>query len=886
MLSVFLNLICLVRLGSSGIPSFIPQTSYQYEYKLDIEVANAARPSIPHTKLEAYANVETYLLWRNHAQPEEQLVHVQLNDFTLINKLREIPERKKDTTTQHPDEAGNTNTLNLPILFHWHSGKVISMYSAGENNDQVLDLKRGLVSLFQFQTKPGIHSEEDILGRCQVTYNVSDNLIYKTKDIRSCIKSPFGHEADHEVLGVSWNSSNNGFLVHNGTTFQKAISEETYNLSANLGSLLGTHITSRQQLELMSSKPGPPEIVGETIEVALGKLQEKLHKVPFQSHPPRPPIPPEETSLLKKYLETSKRKKAKLTASKISTIKHFQAVVKSFEHAKKMDVLQILQSSSPALLPFFIDAAVAAQSSASLLALSAFLDFTKKKQVKLHDKFLYSAAFAPHPSTELLKLVLDKLSGKVSDPAIMETGIMVTGAIIGKLCRMDLCEEKDVDRAKAILLEGLNNAEDEAKIKIYLLSLKNAQLPETIPTLLQYADEHTGVVCYAALSALQAFPPHFLSAQEVKDTMKSILHQTHQQYDKKSRLMAAETLLLADCTLEDLKSISAGLVLMDVESSKLVMSKLRNKLTLHHPLKKPNKTHSKGISYHNYWDLSKTGRSTVFSGLLTATDDMASTYGLDLLFTESGLLKRSVSDIKLFDHNHHLKTMQVTIEAQGLESLMGNEEVEDEGEDASVGMSAVLFDVQLRPVVFFQGYMDLMSKVFTSSGEPTSVVKGNVLLVDYLQWLPMQSGLQAIVQYQGGLGLDISANIDVSIWEQESKTNINTKAGLVLEFMTVIDTPFFHVDTKAQFDAESAVNFDSMMKFTNFPVSICLELYQDDLPYRETYTITESFPEVNTTHTVRKGRKSTLRGRDFPFHHANSEMCRLLKAEEDIVTDL
>lgn len=51
------------------------------------------------------------------------------------------------------------------------------------------------------------------------------------------------------------------------------------------------------------------------------------------------------------------------------------------------------------------------------------------------------------------------------------------------------------------------------------------------------------------------------------------------------------------------------------------------------------------------------------------------------------------------------------------------------------GMSAVFFDVQLRPVVFFQGYADLMAKVLLSSGEPTSVVKGNLLLMDHHQVL-------------------------------------------------------------------------------------------------------------------------------------------------------
>lgn len=50
-----------------------------------------------------------------------------------------------------------------------------------------------------------------------------------------------------------------------------------------------------------------------------------------------------------------------------------------------------------------------------------------------------------------------------------------------------------------------------------------------------------------------------------------------------------------------------------------------------------------------------------------------------------------------------------------------------------------------------------------------------ILFSSVLQAIPLQSGLQAVVELQGGLGIDISANIDVNIWEQESKTEIRTR---------------------------------------------------------------------------------------------------------------
>lgn len=75
---------------------------------------------------------------------------------------------------------------------------------------------------------------------------------------------------------------------------------------------------------------------------------------------------------------------------------------------------------------------------------------------------------------------------------------------------------------------------------------------------------------------------------------------------------------------------------------------------------------------------------------------------------------------------------QVAIEAQGLETLIAA--TPDEGEEALesfAGMSALLFDIQLRPVTFFKGYSDLMSKMFSMTGDPINVVKGLILLSDH-----------------------------------------------------------------------------------------------------------------------------------------------------------
>lgn len=87
---------------------------------------------------------------------------------------------------------------------------------------------------------------------------------------------------------------------------------------------------------------------------------------------------------------------------------------------------------------------------------------------------------------------------------------------------------------------------------------------------------------------------------------------------------------------------------------------------------------------------------------------------------------------------------QVAIEAQGLETLIAA--TPDEGEEdleSFAGMSALLFDIQLRPVTFFKGYSDLMSKMFSMTGDPINVVKGLILLSDHSE-VRSQSQLSAV----------------------------------------------------------------------------------------------------------------------------------------------
>ncbi|NWR77688.1 MTP protein, partial [Centropus unirufus] len=251
--------------------------------------------------------------------------------------------------------------------------------------------------------------------------------------------------------------------------------------------------------------------------------------------------------------------------------------IQMLRDAKKRDVLQLLRKAPEEMLPFVVEAAVAAQSVASLTAISDFLDFGKQPK-SLLEKFLYAAAFSPRPSVELLHLVLAKLNGKHLTPDIWETGIVAVGSLVGKLCQQKLCGlQQEVERGVETILVGLRGAKEESEVALYLLALGNAMVPETIPTLLDHAEEGSTTITAAAISALQRFPAQHISSK-VKRAMRRIFHEKRKSYEKTCRLAAAEILLDNEPSPMDVINILLAANELDTETATFLLRKVQSSL--------------------------------------------------------------------------------------------------------------------------------------------------------------------------------------------------------------------------------------------------------------------------------------------------------------------
>ncbi|KAG8518368.1 Microsomal triglyceride transfer protein large subunit [Galemys pyrenaicus] len=623
-------------------------------------------------------------------------------------------------------------------------------------------------------------------------------------------------------------------------------------------------------------------------------------------------------------------------------------------------------------------------------------------------------------------------------------------------------QSQAVVEAKKLILGGLERPENKADTTMFLLSLKNALLPEAIPLLLKFAEAGEGPVSHLAVTVLQRYDAKF-TTDEVKKTLNRIYHQNRKVHGKTVRTTAASVLLGSNPSYMDVKNILLSIGELPKEMNKYMLATVQDILrferparsrwcaraflgrpgsargqlgvegeaarvvcTLHGflelrlacswptvvrsqhrplllrlppgrhrdcgrlpwiqlalwvsgacpphqdlrsaqcvgeaagaPAERPSLCYSKMVRrvlkemvVHNYDRFAKSGASSAYTGYIDRSPRAASTYGLDILYSGSGILRSS--NLNVFQHfgdtrlhasqaskaptpgvgagralgtastcavmsllaavlgctpatrepheqqppegpagsslvltGTGLRTRvggpappsacprsQVVIEAQGLETLIAA--TPDEGEenlDSYAGLSAILFDIQLRPVTFFNGYSDLMSKMLSASSDPISVVKGLILLVDHSQDLQLQSGLKAGLEVQGGLAIDISGAMEFSLWYRESKTRVKSGLAVVVAAEVTVDASFVRAGMEVSAETEASLDFISTVQFSQYPFLVCLQMDKAAAPFRQLETKYERL-STGRGYVARARKEKQLVGAEFPLHQENSDMCK------------
>ncbi|XP_006023739.1 microsomal triglyceride transfer protein large subunit [Alligator sinensis] len=877
--------LCIISTYSASVkghttgPRLNNDKLYKFTYSTEVFIDRVKASLQDSAGYRILSGVDVNLVWRNPNNDDDQLIKITIRDIKVEN-VNERPAAKdifKRKNTENIIGKDYLAALQRPIVLQLLRGKVKNVYSYRNEPSVIQNLKRGLASLFQMQLHSGAVREVDVSGKCNVTYQARQDQVTKIKAVDTCEIEKTGFTSYHQILDVSAKTTSATIYVIEDSFIKSVWAEENHVLSLNFRQTTNAKIVSKQKLELKSIEAGPREIAGKQAASVIKTLDSSYVAVPLVAEPIKAEC--KNCPSLSEHWQSIRKKMEPENLSKAEATRSFLSFIQNIRIATKEEMLQILRSESDAILPQLVDAVTSAQTPASLEAMLEFLDFKNESSSFLQERFLYACGFASHPNEMLLKALTNKFQGQIGKSEIRETVVIIIGAVIRKLCNRGGCKLPAVVEAKKLILGGLGKAEKDDDVKMYLLALKNALLPEAIPLLLKHAESGEGPISNAAATALQRYDISFITSK-VKKVMNRIYHQNHKIYEKTVRTTAAAIILSSYPSYMEVKNLLLSIGELPQEMNKYMLSVVQDILHFELPASKMIRQVLKDMSVHNYDRFSKMGSSSAYSGYVTRDPNASATYSLDILYSGSGILRKSNMNILIFNKKSRLHANQVVLEAQGLETIIAASA--DEGEEnleSFAGMSAILFDVQLRPVTFFQGYADLMSKMFSATGEPINVVKGLVLLTDYSQVIQLQSGLKANTEFQSGLAIDISGGMEFSLWYRESKTSVKNRGAMLVAGNILVDSLFVQAGMETSIEVEATLDFISTVQFSQYPFLVCMQIDKIESPFRQFVSKYESLPS-GKRYTSRKGKVQFLAGSELPLHRENSNMCRKVFSTE------
>ncbi|KAM7419306.1 hypothetical protein PAMA_016425 [Pampus argenteus] len=846
---------------------------YKFSYITEVLVDKARGSKEGSAGYRISSDVDVHLVWRDPSSKDDQLIQLMISNVRIehASKRSEKKNILRGSTTESLLGKAKLAALTKPFMVHLRNGKVKAFYSYWTESSTIKNLKRGLASLLQVQLHTGKVIENDVSGRCTVVYKAEKGQVTRTKMLDTCKTTETGFTTHSQVLGVSRKSTSvTEFTLEDGF-IRSAVAKETHSLAVNAHRSTSAKVVSRQTFTLVGTETQLLEAAGKDVPGVVKSIDAKLAAVGIVAEKVKSKC--KGCPSLFEHWQTQQKQLEPASLSKATAPRSFLALIQTIRKATKDEIIKVLKSASKSTLPQVVDAVTSSQTSASLDAMLEFLNFTDTKGLVLQERFLYACGFSSHPNERMLQALLDISKGKIGSVDIKESVVIIMGALVRKLCQKGGCNLPTVMQVKKMILDGPGSTQEESEIQMYLLALKNSLLPEAIPIFTKYAESEVGAYSTIALSALQRYNVELMT-DEVKQTMNRVYHQNRRIYEKNVRAAAADVILSSNPSYIEAKNLLLSIGNLPHEMNKYMLSKIQDILRFQMPASKVLRQAMKDIISHNYDRFAKVGSSSSFSGFMAQSADVTSTYSLDILYSGSGIMRRSNMNIYGASKVAMLHGLQVAIEAQGLESLIAA--TPDEGEkdlESFAGMSALLFDVQLRPVTFFKGYSDLMSKMFSMSGEPMNVVKGLILLTDHSEVIQLQSGLKASAEFQGGLAIDISGGMEISLWYRESKTSVNNRGALVVTGNVTVDLDFMRAGVEVSFETEASLDFITTVQFSEYPFLVCIQMEKSTFPISEYLSKYESLSSGKSVLT-KKSRKQLIPGSEFPLHQENSNMCK------------
>ncbi|XP_011495879.1 PREDICTED: microsomal triglyceride transfer protein large subunit [Ceratosolen solmsi marchali] len=370
------------------------------------------------------AKLKVLPLWKNPNNPLTILISIKMVSPQLWIKSRKAP--KPEGFIEHSSRL--VDIPKDPILILWNNGQILNTFAISTESVSSLNLKRGIVSIFQYKTVEGVFQEKDASGLCNVTYNSLKPRLFKKVKF-SCKKNKNKHP--NLFLGVKRNSIYTITYDLTEALLPKEILEnEKHETSLTARPEAGTSITAHRIFLLLPGVSKENRIIASTYTEAMHKLDSRYVEIPIEAQNEYVFCPESGCLTLDAVLDNSR---SALEESALGTTKSASAFLKLvplIRDASVDSLIKILKSPrNHDILPQLCDLY---GSASTVAAHQAAMKILKQDEIGDNtERYLWALSISPYQNTDIIKDIVRRSEETIQNNKISET-LALTAAIMAK----------------------------------------------------------------------------------------------------------------------------------------------------------------------------------------------------------------------------------------------------------------------------------------------------------------------------------------------------------------------------------------------------------------------------------------------------------------------
>ncbi|XP_073826575.1 microsomal triacylglycerol transfer protein [Musca autumnalis] len=874
----------LLALGScTGTePLFAPLVPFESQHYFTLTNKVTIREMSHAATEETSYNFKTLLkvnsVWSKDKDQLLELYFLENQVSTVDKKGRE----KIQAITKIPDR---------PFYISFEGHGPTKTFAHSYKDQSLLNMEKGIASLFQLQYKVGPMVEIDSSGMCNVFYNAKSTLRVekrKTDCSNWDLKMAYRQERALDISRLSLETVD--FDISPEGALLQAHSVETHKLYLTAQPEIGTFIESITTLKHIEATSEPVEqLQFETLPEAVESLLEWYREFEIESD-----VDGEISEFGPVTLKKEVKKYAKQLSDKLigheELAEAFARLVPLARITHHEEFVEILESHKD-LHPQLVDLLGATQTFEAHQAINSTFQYNSLNDVDLLEKYLQSLAVATHPEIEIVKDLFAIVKSMDDSPPHFKKIKSTLIQCMSSLAHHFEKEVIEIDIRDYLTKNLKKECGKDMECKLLMIrGLQNVLDQRSIEPLMGYAFLAEDKLAVAAMQALRRFNVvHFQEIHRLAFTL--IFFQSRKKYPTSARTIALDILLDMRPTKEQLGHILDYLASNDhhFEIKTYVIQKLRMYAEKHPKFKALlQMCLSERPHINNYHILGQKGFTSVLTRPLSSSPAFNETL-LSVQEVHKGVLRRGSVELLLTAGQHAASTFKLGIFTNGLESFVGgNNEVDGEMEDddddeqkeydpISAGMEISVNGILHRPLIFFTGKAELMSHIWSGTvSEPTPAFQGTMLGHDHEQYLILTSGATAHFTVIGAKSVDLNGKAGFSLWNRNANTEIKQETANVVYGKTKVGFTYATASHEFVYAYEPKIVLQAHIDFYD-ELKLCMRLQRPEMVLNVKNSRSVAIHSTyDYTKTVSKKYSHKFPGQTFALNQKNNNMCNMV----------